>query len=127
MAKLLIGLFALTIFHLFSPWKVVIQRRSASDSSSLSTDEAALLPVKYDSRAKLQGQGRKKDDIERDFGEREHAFMKPIGEPWDPPRRSRDDSIKVIYDAVSPSDWLDLVESHDDHVCPLLFYFCGVF
>jgi hypothetical protein len=114
MAKLCaLGVFVLTIFHLFSPWKLVIQRRSESDP-------AGLIPVEDDSHAKLQEHGRKIDYIEIKFGSLETAFLKSIGTPSEPPRRSRDDSIKLIYDTTSPNDWLDLVEGHDDHVGRLL-------
>lgn len=116
MTKLCVfGWLTLVIFQLFSPWKLTIQRRSVSDSSSLTTDIAALMPVEDDSQANPQGQGRKKDHIERDFGDLEHAFIKSVGDPSDAPRRSRDDSIKLIYSAKSPDDWLELIRGHDDH------------
>ena len=119
MAKLcVLGFFVLTVFHLFSPWKLVIQKRSALDSSGSSSHTAAPIPVLDDSRTKLYEQSRKKDYIERDFGSLEDVFIKSIGEPSGPARRSRDDSIKLIYDTNKPSDWLDLVGGHDDHVCP---------
>jgi hypothetical protein len=70
----------------------------------------------------LQEQNRKKDYIERNFGTLEESFMKSIGETPRPPKRSRDDSIKLIYDIKDPSDWLDMVDAHDDHVSLLQFH-----
>ena len=122
------GLLCFAIYHLFSPWKLVIEIRSASDPSntrwSSETRAAAVLPALGSSPAELQEQNRKKNYIEKNFGDLEETFLKSIGRPSDPPKRSRDDSIKLIYDIQSPSDWLDLVEGHDDHVCLLFFYFC---
>jgi hypothetical protein len=111
---------------MFSPWKLVIEIRSTSDPTytrwSSETHAAAVLPAQDSSRAELQEQNRKRDYIEKNFGDLEEAFLKSIGGPSDPPKRSRDESIKQIYDIQSSSDWLDLVEGHDDHVCLLLFY-----
>jgi hypothetical protein len=119
------GLLLFTIYHMFSPWKLVIEIRSTSDPSntrwSSETSVAAELPAQES--LELQEPNRKQDYIENNFGDLEETFLKSIGGPSDPPKRSRDDSIKQIYGIQSPSDWLDLVEGHDDHVCYLLFYY----
>ena len=125
MAKLfLCGFLVLATFHLFSPWKLVIQRRSSSDMSSLGSDAANQIPAQENSGTKLQEQDRKVDFIESNFGSLEDAFIKSTREPAGPPRRSRDESIELIYHMESPSDWLDLVEGHDDHVRLRSLYFC---
>lgn len=115
------------IYHLFSPWRLVIEIRSASDpsstGSSLEGHATAVIPAQDSSREESQKPSRKKDYAEKNFGNIEEAFLRSIGEPSEGPKRSRDDSIKLIYDTNSPSDWLDLVEGHDDHVCFLLFRF----
>ena len=122
------GLFVLTILRLFSPWKLVsIKIRSISDPSNSNTSSSSdacgpsAISAQDGSYAKLQEQSRQKDHIENNFGNLEEAFIKSIREPSNPPKRSRDDSIKLIYDIQSPSDWLDLIGGHDDHVCLFLF------
>ncbi|KAH8812746.1 hypothetical protein F5884DRAFT_856041 [Xylogone sp. PMI_703] len=73
------------------------------------------LPIGQNRIEKSHEQSRKKDDIEKKFGSLEEEYIKSVGKPSSPPKRSRDDSIKLIYSAQSPIDWLDLVEGHDDH------------
>ena len=75
------------------------------------------------SHVKLTEQNRKKDEIDMTFGDLEEAFLKSIGQRSSTPIRSRDDSIELLYNIKSPSDWLDLVEGHDHHVRTLLFRF----
>ena len=109
------------IFQLLSPWKIVIEIRRATDPiSSSDGSAAAVIPTQDSSRAEPQEENRKKDYIEKNFGSLEEEFIKSIREPSSPPKRSRDDSIKLIYDTKSANDWLDLIEDHDIHVCPLL-------
>lgn len=109
---------AFTIYHLFSPWKIVIETRSASDPPITSPERVTdtIIPTPDGSGAALKEQSRKRDYIERGFGDLEQAFIKSIREPSDSPKRSRDDSIKLMYDITSASDWLNLLEGHDDHV-----------
>lgn len=64
---------------------------------------------------KVKEPSRKKDYIEKNFGKLEEGFLKNAGAASGPPKRSRDDSIKLIYETTSANDWLDLVEGHDDH------------
>ncbi|RFU27284.1 hypothetical protein B7463_g9043, partial [Scytalidium lignicola] len=112
------GLLIFTIFQLFSPWRVVIERRSALDPRESSTSDAGaggVTSAQDSSQEKLQEQSPKKDNIEKNFGNLEEEFIKSIGKPSSASKRSRDDSIKLVYNARSPSDWLDLVEGHDDH------------
>ena len=82
-----------------------------------------MIPGKDGSHVKLMEQNRKKDEIDKNFGDLEEAFLKSMGERSSTPIRSRDDSIELLYNIKSPSDWLNLMESHDDHVCTLLFLF----
>ena len=120
-----LGLLAFSAYHLFSPWKLVIEIRLASDGSDTTSDGSTItvIPGKDGSHVKLMEQNRKKDEIDKNFGDLEEAFLKSMGERSSTPIRSRDDSIELLYNIKSPSDWLDLVEGHDDHVCILLFYF----
>jgi hypothetical protein len=119
-----LGLLAFSAYHLFSPWKLVIEIRLASDGSDTTSDESiTVIPGKDGSHVKLKEQNRKKDEIDKNFGDLEEAFLKSIGERSSAPIRSRDDSIELLYNIKTSSDWLDLVEGHDDHVCTLLFYF----
>jgi hypothetical protein len=115
-----------TIFHLFSPWKLVIERRSASNSSNTGPSpdgrEAVLIPAQDSNPVELDEQSRKKDYIESNFGDLENKFINSMGKPSVTPKRSRDDSIKLMYDTKSPGDWLDFIEGHDDHVCLLSLY-----
>ncbi|KAG0647377.1 hypothetical protein D0Z07_7147 [Hyphodiscus hymeniophilus] len=58
---------------------------------------------------------RKKDYIERNFGALEKSFIESARQASNPPKRSRDDSIRLIYEISGAGDWLDLIEGHDDH------------
>jgi hypothetical protein len=120
-----LGLLAFSAYHLFSPWRLVIEIHLASDGSDTASDGSAItvIPGKDGSHVKLTEQNRKKDEIDQNFGDLEEALLKSIGEQSIAPIRSRDDSIGLLYNIKSPSDWLDLVEGHDDHVCILLFPF----
>jgi hypothetical protein len=118
-------LLAFSAYHLFSPWKLVIEIRLASDGPDTTSDGRTItvLPGKDGSQVKLKEQNRKKDEIDKNFGDLEEAFLKSIGERSSAPIRSRDDSIELLYNIKRPDDWLDLVEGHDDHVRTLLFCF----
>lgn len=110
------GLVIFMILHIFSPWTLTIKiRRSALDppAAVISTQDGS-------NRTTLSIPGLKNDRINRSFGNLEEEFLRSIKRPSTPPKRSRDDSIKLIYDIKSPSDWLDLIEGHDEHVCCLL-------
>jgi hypothetical protein len=106
-----------TIYGLFSPWKIVIEIRSTSappDTVPDPTPDTVTqdnIPIETPEEVVII------DDIKQNFGPLEESFQKLIREPPKPPKRSRDESIKLIYDSKSPDDWLDLVEGHDDHVC----------
>ena len=116
------GLLFYTIYRLFSPWKIIIEIRSVSDSSNANPSPDAGVVTSQDAiQAEVQEQTQlKKDDIEKNFGPLEESFIKSIRDPSSP-NRSRDESIKLIYDVQSPKDWLDLVDGHDDHVSIPLF------
>ena len=116
-------LLAFGSYYLLSPWKVVIEIRSAYDLSKPGSDEPAnaLNPTLGGSSTLLDEARPKKDYIEPNFGDIEEAYLKSIGQPSNFAIRSRDDSIKMIYDIQDDTDWLTLIEGHDDHVClPLL-------
>lgn len=115
----LIGFLVFAVYYLFSPWRVVIEIRSASDASSTAVE--ADTPAHGDDFSESPVEEiHKTDHIDPNFGELEKAFFKSIKEPAEPPRRSRDDSIKLIYEVKSPDDWLDLIAGHDDHVGVLI-------
>lgn len=111
------GILLVTIYGLFSPWKIVIEIRSTSappDTVPDPTPDTVTqdnIPIETPEEVVII------DDIKQNFGPLEESFQKLIREPPKPPKRSRDESIKLIYDSKSPDDWLDLVEGHDDHVC----------
>jgi len=79
----------------------------------MTPDQQGDIPEKSEQRGR-------KEYIEVNLGNLEEAFIKSIGEQSNPPRRSRDDSIKLIYDINSTNDWLDLIEGHDEHVCSIV-------
>ena len=118
------ALLAFATYYLFSPWKVVIEIRSASELSEPGSGglASAARPAQAQSATNLDRQGRRKDFIKENFGYLEEAFINSIGGPSSSPKRSRDESIKLLYDVASPSDWLDLIEGHDDHVISPLLY-----
>lgn len=111
------GLLFVTIYRLFSPWTIVIEIRSASAPPGTIPDPTPDIVVQDDIPIEIPEEFVVNDDIEQNFGPLEESFQKLIREPPKPPKRSRDESIKLIYDIKSPNDWLDLVEGHDDHVC----------
>jgi hypothetical protein len=104
---------------------VVIGIRSASELSEPGSGGRAnaARPAQAQSGTDLDRQGHRKDYIKKNFGNLEEAFINSIGGPSSPPKRSRDESIKLIYDIASPGDWLDLIEGYDDHVFSPLLYF----
>lgn len=108
------GLLFATIYRLFSPWKIVIEIRSASAPQDTIPDPTSDIVVQDDIPIEKFVIN---DDIEQNFGPLEESFQKLIREPAKPPKRSRDESIKLIYNSKGPNDWLDLVEGQDDHVC----------
>lgn len=63
-----------------------------------------MIPGQDGTRVELKEQNRKKDYIEKNFGPLEAAFLKSNGERSNTPIRSRDDSIKLLYNIESPSD-----------------------
>ncbi|OBT48121.1 hypothetical protein VE00_01038 [Pseudogymnoascus sp. WSF 3629] len=109
------GLLFATVYRLFSPWKIVIEIRSASAPPDTIPDPTPDIVVQDDIPIEIPEEFVINDDIEQNFGPLEESFQKLIREPPKPPKRSRDESIKLIYDSKSPNDWLDLVEGHDDH------------
>ena len=109
----LFGLLLYTIFHFFSPWRLVIEIRPTRTTDLVVSTQSS-------SPTELEEPDHKKNYIERNFGSLEEAFLKSVSEPLGSLTRSRDDSIRLIYDMKSPSDWLDLVEGHDDHVCKFI-------
>lgn len=111
------GLLFTTIYRLFSPWKIVIEIRSASAPPSTITDPTSDIVIQDGIPTETPKVFVINDDIEQNFGPLEESFQKLIREPPKPPKRSRHESIKLIYDSKTPDDWLDLVEGHDDHVC----------
>lgn len=116
-----IALLVFIFYQLFSPWRIVIEIRSASDSSNRSSTTDGNKGTKESINTEILEQSVKKDYIEKEFGKLEEGFAKSIDAPSDNPIRSRDDSIKKIYEIKNPSDWLDLIDNHDDHVGFLLF------
>lgn len=111
------GLLFATIYRLFSPWKIVIEIRSASAPSDTIPGPTTDIVVHDDISIDILEEFIIIDDIEQNFGPLEESFQKLIREPPKPPKRSRGESIKLIYGIKGPNDWLDLVEGHDDHVC----------
>lgn len=129
---LFLGILVFTLFQVFSPWRIVIQRRSVSAESAVEPSDLGgskpEVPTPDAGHAEPEEEIRIKDDIEEDFGKLEDSFLKAVGEPSNTPRRSRDHSIRLIYDAKTPNDWLDLVDGHDDNVGSTLvatIYFTG--
>jgi hypothetical protein len=104
--------------HLFSPYKLVIEIHSASDlpNKCLNLNACARLVAPTSNNEIESVDQKRKDHIEQKFGDREESYIRSIRDPSGPPKRSRDDSIKLLYSVQAPSDWLDLVEGHDDHV-----------
>lgn len=78
-----------------------------------------VTPHAEDTAPVKQEEARKNDVIEKNFGELEHAYLKAANSPSSPPKRSRDESIKLLYSVKSSNDWLDLIEGHDSHVSSL--------
>jgi hypothetical protein len=97
---------------------VVIELRA---DSKLSTDKAAVggLLIPSDDSTNTQKPSTQRDDIEEQFGKLETEFLQSIHQKPDSLHQSRNDSIKLIYDVKSPSDWAKLIEGHDDHVISL--------
>ncbi|KFX96324.1 hypothetical protein V490_03402 [Pseudogymnoascus sp. VKM F-3557] len=109
------GLLLGTIYGLFSPWKIIIEIRSASAPPDIIPDPTPDIVIQDDITIETPEEFVVIDDIKQNFGPLEESFQKLVREPPKPPKRSRDESIKLIYDSKSPDDWLDLVEGHDGH------------
>ncbi len=116
------------LFRLFSPYRLVIEIRSELDPPSKCLSfNACATPVADPPDgciSALPKQNGREDHIEKSFGDLENAFTNSIREPSQSKSsiRSRDDSIRLLYDVQNSSDWLNLVEGHDSHVClPNLF------
>ncbi|KAK6353417.1 hypothetical protein TWF696_005382 [Orbilia brochopaga] len=84
-------------------------------SSKLSDIPDSSSPAPVDSGIRIDEKKVVKDTIEQNFGHLEEVFLKEASRLADQPRRSRDDSIKSIYGITRTDDWLDLIESQDDH------------
>jgi hypothetical protein len=109
----LLGVVLFALWHFFSPWKIVIQIRPAREA--VKVDEV-VTPQAEDATPVKEEEPRKNDVIEKNFGELEQAYLKAAKSPSSPPKRSRDESIKLLYSVKSPNDWLDLIDGHDSHV-----------
>lgn len=66
----------------------------------------------------------KKDVIQKDYGHLERVYLEAAnGTLNSPPKRSRDESIRFLYNVKDESDWMDLVEGHDSHVTIAILVF----
>jgi hypothetical protein len=107
------GFLLLAVFQLFSPWQIVVQRRSPK----LSPDAIDQNIVQQEDPVKIQEQALNKDYIESNFGLLEDAYLASVGKSSvSRPIRSRDDSIRLLYSTKNATDWLNLVNGHDEHV-----------
>ncbi|KAJ6264117.1 hypothetical protein Dda_0259 [Drechslerella dactyloides] len=110
-------LLALALWHFCSPYQIVLQSRSQPDpTSDTSIDIATDSPVQS-----ADSIGEKvKDTIDKNYGPLEQSYLAQIstvnsGSVGANIYRSRDESIKLVYGITKSADWLDLVESQDDH------------
>lgn len=110
------ALVLLLLWHYFSPWAIVVQRRANSSDTASNVTITDGVSTPTDPVESPQETSRGSDNIEQKLGDSEEAFLSLVGTASAPPSISRDDAIRMIYDIEKREDWLELIERQDDHV-----------